>query len=653
MQNRLYFSHEVREHFDTLLPRLEAALEGANPRERRAFELRFERYFSNLYESLNGPYGWHEGFEDFLIRLCELMARSYLERPDPLRDLDFERELTPDWFQRQQIIGYACYVDRFAGTLNDIRERLDYLNELRVGYIHLQGVLKPREGENDGGYAVEDYLQVNPAVGTMDDLQALAAELRDHGISICVDLVLNHCAKEHEWARKARGGDPKYQAYFHTFPDRQKPDEYEATLPEIFPDFAPGNFTWYESMQRWVWTTFNEYQWDLNWSNPDVFLEIADIMFKLANRGVEVFRLDAVAFMWKRVGTNCQNQPEVHDLLQALRACANITTPSVIHKAEAIVSPGDLVHYLGTGKRYGKVSNIAYHNTLMVQYWSALASRDTRLMIHTLREFPRTPTSIAWGTYLRCHDDIGWAITDEDAGAMGFSGFDHRRFLSDFYTGNFEGSHARGQPFQSNPRTGDRRVSGTLASLTGLELGLEQNDPRLIALSIERMLLGFALMCAWGGIPLIYMGDELGLINDYTYTKDPEHADDNRWLHRPKMDWERVARRHLSGTVEARIYEGVGNIIHARRRTPHLHSQYENFVPEAINPHLFIHVRPHPLGNFLGVYNFSEKNQLLSLDELAHYQISQPHPYDQILQRHVFIESGQLRVPPYGRLWLI
>lgn len=653
MQNRLYFSREVRERFDALLPRLDGLLSGVSRRERRTFELRFERYFSNLYESLVGPYGWHDGFDDLLVELTRTMARAFVERPDGLRDLDFERELTPDWFQRQQIVGYACYVERFAGTLQGVHEHLDYLSDLGVGYLHLQGVLKAREGESDGGYAVDDYLAVNPRIGTMDDLETLSGELRARGISVCVDLVLNHCAKEHPWAKAARAGDEKYQKYFYTFPDRTEPDAYERSLEEIFPDFAPGNFTWYEDMQRWVWTTFHEYQWDLNWSNPDVFVEVLGIMLELANRGVEVFRLDAVAFMWKRLGTNCQNQPEVHDLLQALRACANIVAPSVVHKAEAIVSPGDLVHYLGTGKRYGKVSNIAYHNTLMVQYWSALASRDTRLMIHTLRAFPRTPTSIAWGTYIRCHDDIGWAVTDEDAAAVGLSGFHHRSFLSDYYVGLFEGSPAKGQTFQYNERTKDRRVSGALASLVGLEAGLEHHDDALVALSIERILLGFALICGWGGIPLVYMGDELGLTNHYGYVHEPGAKDDNRWLHRPFMDWDKAARRHLPGQVESRIFEGVSTIIRARKRTPHLHAQYENFVPEVVNPQVFLHVRPHPLGNFLGVYNFSESWQQLDLNALHEYKVSVPHPYDQIEQHHVFIEDGQLRIPPYGRLWLI
>ena len=413
------------------------------------------------------------------------MAETYRDRPEALKALDIERDLTTDWFQRESMLGYVFYVERFAGSLNGIKEHLDYLEELGPTYLHLMKVIKPRADENDGGYAIADYREVDPKLGTVEDLENLCGVLREKSISVCVDLVLNHCAKEHEWACKARAGVEKYQNYFYMFDDREVPDAFEQTLPEVFPDFAPGNFTYYPELGKWVWTTFNEYQWDLNWSNPEVFLEIVDIMFYLANKGVEVFRLDAVAFLWKRLGTNCQNQLEVYDLLQALRACSRIATPAVAHKAEAIVSPDDLIRYFGVGRHYGKVSNIAYHNSLMVQFWSSLASRDTRLMTHTLAEFPRTPASIAWGTYIRGHDDIGWAITDEDASAMGLSGYGHRNFLSDFYSGQFPGSHARGAVFQFNPATGDRRITGTFASLAGLEVGLEMRDEKLIAYAIE------------------------------------------------------------------------------------------------------------------------------------------------------------------------
>ena len=640
----------ARKQFDNLLERASSPLASLPERDRQIFMLRLARQFQNLYDGLQPVYGHRKDFGEFLERLAVKLAEGYRDRPEDLKFLDLERDLTPDWFQRETMNGYVFYVERFAGTLQGVQEHLDYLGELGVTYLHLMKVIRAREGENDGGYAVQDYCDVEPHLGSIDDLEGLCRTLRERGISACVDLVLNHCAKEHPWALAARRGEARYQAYFYMYPDRTMPDEYEKTLPEVFPDFAPGNFSYYPEIGKWVWTTFNEYQWDLNWSNPEVFLEIADIMLYLANKGVEVFRLDAVAFMWKRLGTNSQNQPEVHDLLQALRACSRISAPAVAHKAEAIVSPGDLIHYFGTGKRHGKVSNIAYHNTLMVQYWSALASRDTRLMTHVLQEFPRTPTTVAWGTYIRGHDDIGWAVTDEDAAATGLDGHLHRRFLSDYYAGLFEGSHARGLVFQHNPQTGDRRISGTFASLAGLEQALEAQNETLMALSIERILLGHALIMGYGGIPLVYMGDELGMLNDPAYLSTPETAVDNRWVHRPYMDWTKAERRNVPGTTEARIFSGVQNIIQARKRTPHLHAQYASRILDSGNPHLFTYVRAHPLGNLFAVYNVTERSQSLPQELLLTHGIRQPH--DHLSNRLIPVVNDTITLAPYARLWL-
>ena len=650
MQNVHHLTPEARRAFSALLPLLSRELKGLSRRDQQLFLLRLERYFQDLFDGVQPIYGRREEFGEFMERLACLMAQHYRARPEELKILDVERDLTPDWFQRETMLGYVFYVERFAGTLQGIEQHLPYLQELGATYLHLMSCLRPREGENDGGFAIADYRNVEAKLGSIDDLENLCRTLRKRGISVCIDLVLNHCAKEHEWAVRARQGEARYQDYFYMFPDRTLPDEYEKSLPEIFPDFAPGNFSYYPEIDKWVWTTFNEYQWDLNWTNPEVFLEIADIMFYLANRGVEVFRLDAVAFMWKRLGTNCQNQPEVYDLLQALRSCAKIATPAVVHKAEAIVSPDDLIKYFGVGKRFGKVSQIAYHNSLMVQYWSSLASRDTRLMTHVLSEFPHTPPNIAWGTYLRCHDDIGWAVTDDDAGAVKLSGLAHRSFLSNFYAGQFPESFARGEVFQHNPQTGDRRISGTLASLAGLEQALADRDERQLALAIERTLLGYALICGFGGLPLLYMGDEIGLLNDYSYRKNPDLAGDNRWLHRPFMDWDKAALRQAPNTVEQRLYQGVIKIIRARQRTPHLNSTYEATIVEAGNPALFAYVRHHPLGSLVGVYNFSERFQQISATLLSRQRIKQP--YDQLEQR--FVEVGDtLTLAPYQRLWLI
>ncbi|MBL8791887.1 MAG: amylosucrase, partial [Rhizobiales bacterium] len=488
---------------------------------------------------------------------------------------------------------------------------------------------------------------------TMDDLEAVAAAMRQRGMSICIDLVLNHTAKEHEWAQKARAGDAKYQAYYWMFDSDVEPKAYERDLVEIFPADAPGNFTYYPDIGKWVWTTFNEHQWDLNWSNPDVFVEIVDVMLNLANRGVEVLRLDAVAFMWKRLGTNCQNQPEVHDLLQALRAATRIAAPALIHKAEAIVAPRDLVPYLGQGRHAGREANLAYHNNLMVQYWSSLASRNTTLMTHVLgTHFPESFRHACWATYIRCHDDIGWAITEEDAAAVpGLSGPGHRNFLADFYTGRFPQSFARGAVFQENAATGDRRNSGSFASLAGLEAARAANDEAAAETAIQRMLMGFALICSFGGLPLLYMGDEIGLLNDYGFATVAEHAHDNRWLHRPKMDWQAVARAQRGEGVEGRLLAGVKHIIRRRKAVPHIAADVPTRIINLGNPALFCFARPADDGTMLGLFNFTESWTSISADQIRGLGCRLFR--DLLGGGDVPTPNGTLAIAPYGRLWLV
>ena len=492
--------------------------------------------------------------------------------PD-LRRLDHEREITPDWLHREQAVGYVCYADRFGGTLQGVRERLPYLRELGVTYLHLMPLLAARPEPNDGGYAVADYGRVEPALGTMDDLRALAADLRAHGMALCVDVVLNHTAREHAWAQAALAGDAGKLAYYRTFPDRGEPDEYERTLPEVFPDIAPGNFSWVPELGRWVWTTFNEYQWDLDYTNPEVFRAMAEVVLGLAAAGIDVLRLDAVPFLWKRKGTDCQNQPEVHQLLQALRAVARIATPAVAFKAEAIVAPEQLVTYLGTGRHEGKECDLAYNNVLMALLWSSLASGRVALMTHVLGGMPAVPPGAGWVTYVRCHDDIGWAIGPEDAAAVGEDAHLHRRFLADFYAGEFPGTFARGARFQADAATGEARTSGTAASLAGLEAALELGDPVALELAVRRLLVLHAVAFAHGGLPLIYMGDELGLLNDRAWRDDAHHAGDNRWMHRPPMDWAAAERRREAGTAEAALWDGLRRLIAARRGTRAAHAQ--------------------------------------------------------------------------------
>ena len=489
-------------------------------------------------------------------------------------------------------------------------------------------------------------------LGTMEDLSRLAARLRTAGISLVMDLVLNHVAKEHEWAVRARAGEQKYRDYFRIFPDRTGPDAYEQTLPEVFPDFAPGNFTFDEEVGGWVWTTFNEYQWDVDWANPDVFCEFLEIILFLANAGVEVIRLDAIAFIWKRLGTNCQNQPEVHHLTSALRQAVRIVAPAVAFKAEAIVGPGDLIHYLGTGVHHGQVSDMAYHNSLMVQLWSALAARHTGLVEVALSGFRAKPTTTTWGTYIRCHDDIGWAISEADAAAAMIDGFGHRTFLSDFYSGEFPGSFAQGMVFQFNPVTDDRRISGTCASLAGLELATQSGDDYRVDDAIRRILLLHTVILGFGGVPLLYMGDELGMLNDYSFIDDPAHADDNRWVHRPSMDWALAAEAQSDpGSIAGRIRTGLRHVIAVRRNTPHLHASVESHVVPSPDPRLLLLQRDHPLGAMVQVYNVSEGPTYLPCEVLRGRLGMNP---DELLSGYEYsLAPHGIRVDPYQSLWFV
>ena len=436
------------------------------------------------------------------------------------------------------------------------------------------------------------------------------------------------------------------------YPDRSIPDQFEQHLPEVFPDFAPGNFTWNDKAKSWVWTTFNAYQWDVNWSNPEVFCEYLRIIFNLLNHGVEVVRLDAIAFIWKRMGTSCQGEAEVHELTQALRAAVRIGAPGAAFKAEAIVGPELLLPYLGKGKHWGKVSDLAYHNSFMVQLWSSLASRDTRLFENALRAFPPKPANTTWGSYVRCHDDIGWAISDADAAHTGLFGASHRSFLSRFYSGLFPGSFARGLVFQYNPVTDDRRISGSLASLAGLEHTLETGSPDDLEIVLRRINMLQTAVVGFGGIPLLYMGDEIGMVNDYSYTQDPEHMADNRWVHRPMMDWEAAmaaqADRH---TPAGSIYHNLKHVIEIRRRLPHMHASIESTVIPSPNKHLLLLKRAHPEGTMVQLYNFSEHRTTIDTATLrAHLNAT---VLEALSGYDYNLKTTELIIEPYHCLWFV
>ncbi|KLD75751.1 amylosucrase, partial [Xanthomonas hyacinthi DSM 19077] len=560
---------------------------------------RLQQHGTRLLAPLQQLYGTHPDFAQWLPQWLPQLAAAANARPAELRRLDAER--APDWFAAPAMLGYSAYADRFAGTLAGVGERVPYLQELGVRYLHLLPFLRARAGDNDGGFAVSDYGQVEPRLGDNADLVALTARLRGAGISLCADFVLNHTADDHPWALAARQGDARYLGYYHHFADRRLPDRYARTLGEVFPHTAPGNFTWVEDAQAWLWTTFYPYQWDLDWSNPAVFGEMALALLHLANLGVEVFRLDSTAYLWKREGSDCMNQPEAHTILQALRALTDILAPAVLLKAEAIVPMAQLPPYFGSGDARGHECHLAYHSTLMAAAWVALAEQRGDIVQGVIAQTPALPPACAWLSYVRCHDDIGWNVLQrEAAGGDGAAPFSLAH-AAQFYAGRVPGSYARGEAFQSSG-DGVHGSNGMSAALVGIEAALAAGDAAALELAIRRLLLLYAVALAMPGIPLLYMGDELALGNDEGYRSDPLRRHEGRWLHRPAMDWERAARRGEGDSLPGQVYARLRTLIAARAATAALAAEQPLRALPLGDPALLGIARG---ADFVAAYNFS------------------------------------------------
>lgn len=617
------------------------------------FEERLHRHLPRLLSLLLQIYGKRWDFLHHIEQLLATAARSWLERSRELRRLDEEREQNPGWFQSQRQIGAMLYVDLFAGTLAGLRERLDYLQELGITYLHLMPLFDVPAGNSDGGYAVTSYRRVRPDLGTMEELAELAGELRRCGICLVLDFVFNHTSDDHDWARAARAGDPEKITFYHTFPDRTLPDLYERTLREIFPAVRRGSFTFDPRMGRWVWTTFHSFQWDLNYSNPAVFNAMAGEMLFLANQGVEVLRLDAVAFIWKEMGTSCEGRPEAHLLVQAFNALARIAAPALLFKSEAIVHPDEVLRYISEQE-----CQLSYNPLLMALCWEALATREVRMLDRALRTRHALPPGTAWLNYLRCHDDIGWTFDDNDARALGIDPVGHRRFLNDFYVGRFPGSFARGLAFQENPATGDARVSGTLASLAGLEAALHAaGDPdgggggsEEVELALRRILLLYSIILTAGGIPVLYIGDELAQLNDYSYADDPDREEDSRWVHRPRFPWQAAEERLNPQKVSGRLYTELRRLLALRACEPALAGNELEAVDTG-NPHVLGYVR-HGEGRRLVVLaNFSEYSQPLASDLLR--RAGRCYSFRDLVTGADCSAHEPLILEPYQAAWLL
>lgn len=620
------------------------------------FYIRLGANFYAIYSLFKQLYGHRTDFKQQLNQLVRTLTRSYIARSQQLRKLDLLREKDHNWFLSQKWVGYALYCKEFAGDLNGLQKRLGYIQDLGINMLHIMPILDCPKGRSDGGYAVRNFRKINEDVGSVADLDDLVRNMKKRGMLLALDVVVNHTSEEHEWAVKARAGDKTYQDYYHIFDTRETPDMYEESMPEVFPETSPGNFTWNEEMQKWVMTVFNDFQWDLNYKNPAVFIEMVDIILYWANHGADIIRLDAVAFLWKKIGSTCQNEREAHLILQLMKDCCQVTAPGVLFIAEAIVAPIEVIKYFGEDAINAKECEIAYNATFMALLWEAVATKKATLLNLGIRSIPDKLERATWLNYVRCHDDIGLGFDDNDIRLAGYDPKLHRNFLVDYYTGNHEASIARGVAFGINKKTGDARIAGSLASLSGLETALARNDPNAIQESINTILLLHSMIISFGGIPLLYYGDAIGTLNDISYLEDEHKQNDSRWVHRPKMNWAKAELRNSHGTVEYRVFSGLKKMIAVRKEIAAFADHNNRELLEVDNPHLFVFSRFDNMGTnsrVLVIGNFDTNPQLLNIEGLSRKGFFQ-HNLARDLNSgdSIIINDLTIEIPALGFYWL-
>ena len=617
------------------------------------FELRFHANIAWIRTLFFNLYGHLDEAETEFWKLIDDLFQAFEERPDELKHQDLDREKNPFWLMSEKWVGMMMYVDRFSEDLNGFRSKIPYLKSLGVNWVHLMPLLKSPPGSNDGGYAVSDYRAVDPRFGSMKDLTSLLADLRSEGMLSTLDLVMNHTSDQHEWAQKARSGDPKYKEYYYFFPTREMPDQFEKDLPEIFPHSSPGNFTYIKELKEYVMSVFHHYQWDLNYRNPEVCREMLKVLLFLSNLGVDILRLDAVAFTWKQTGTTSQNLPQAHTILQLMKACAQVVAPGTAFIAEAIVAPHEVIKYFGEGPAWGKECEIAYHATFMASLWDALATGEVELLKKGLKGIPTKPGRTTWINYLRCHDDIGLGFADQHLYELGKHPYSHKKFLIDYYSGTFEGSTAKGAPFANNPKTGDARISGSLAALTGLEHARETEDPKLIDLAIRKILMLNAIILSYGGLPLLYYGDEMGTGNNYDYLNDPDQAYDNRWMHRPIVDWKKAERIKDPGSIEQRLFDGVSFLISLRKSSPEFADMNSCHIEPTGNHQVFGFLRWNEDGaRTFCLANFSDQGQKIDSWVISNCGMNQAKVFDKITGKKLEWSQDSLTMEPYQAVWV-
>ena len=607
--------------------------------EKSTFEQRLDAHMDELkwlYCEL------YHGDEDAFSYFLNLLRQAYAQRNKALKALDDTRLQNPDWFRSNDLLGMCLYTEQFAGTLNGVREKLDYIQDAGVNYLHLMPLLDTVKSRSDGGYAVADFRKVRPDLGTMEDLEALTGACHDRGMVCCLDFVMNHTSEDHAWAKAARAGDPTARSRYFFYDNWDIPNEFEKTVPQVFPTTAPGNFTWLEDCRQVVMTFFYPYQWDLNYANPMVFNDMTDNLLFLANRGIDVIRLDAVPYIWKQLGTNCRNLPQVHTLSRMLHLACEIVCPGVLLLGEVVMEPKELAPYFGP---VGKPEcDMLYNATTMCTTWHTVATRDTRLLRHQMDQLASLPREYVFLNYLRCHDDIGWGLDFAFLRQFGMEEVPHKAFLNQFFTGEFPGSFSRGQRYNDDPRLGDARMCGTTASLSGIEAALASGEPVALDQAVELDLMLHAFMLTQSGVPILYAGDEIGQLNDYSYENDPDKADDSRYVHRGRFPWVLAEERNDAGTWRGRLFQGLRQLEQLRRRYPVFRSDAEFSTFDTGDSRLLGLRRTLDGQTLTAVFNFSEWWLAVSAESF-------PQSTDLLAGQPV--PGDSIPLPPYGFVWLL
>lgn len=607
--------------------------------EQNGWEKRLEGFWDELkwlYFEL------YPGREDQFEALRGIIRQRSEERSADLKALDAKRLADPDWYKRNDMVGMMMYTDAFAGTLKGVKKKLGYIEECGVNYIHLMPLLDSPRVRNDGGYAVSDFRKVKPELGTMEDLSELAAECHRRGISVCLDFVMNHTSDEHEWALWARNGKKEYQDRYFFYDTYEIPEQFEKTCPQVFPTTAPGNFTWLEDVKKYVMTTFYPYQWDLNYWNPAVFVEMTDNLLNLTNRGIDIIRIDAVPYIWKQLGTNCRNLPQVHTIVRMLRMICETVCPGVLLLGEVVMEPEKVVPYFGTVEK--PECHMLYNVTTMATTWHTAAVSDVSLLKRQMDIIDALPRQYVFLNYLRCHDDIGWGLDYGWLRGQGMEEVAHKRYLNDYFTGKYPGSDSRGELYNDDPRLGDARLCGTTASLCGLEAAMERKDPEGERRAADRDLMLHGFMLTLSGIPMLYSGDEIGQLNDYRYKEDPKKAADSRYVHRGAFDWKKAGRRKEKGTVENRIFTGLKRLLTLRGSQNVFLNAAAVSTRETYDPSVLCLVRELDGEKLIGLFNFSSQGKTAWINEDGMY-------HDLISEES--LEAKGVLMPPYGIRWML